>query len=91
MQLYYGHVKQTEAESLQWFEASDREWAADIPIWSNKKHLTRPMLIGDDGPVPRMRSWYRQFYSEDVAETRPIESGERRIDQRADGTTRIGG
>jgi hypothetical protein len=63
MQLYYGHVRHSEEESRQWFEASDREWAADIPIWSHKKHLEKPMLIGDDGPVPRMRAWYSQFYS----------------------------
>lgn len=62
MQLYYGRVDHTEAESLKWFEASDREWAADIPIWSNKKHLVNPILANEDGAVPRMRSWYSQFY-----------------------------
>lgn len=63
MQLYFGHVKQTAEESEKWFEASDREWAADIPIWSHKKHLENPMLTSSDGPVPRMRSWYQQFYA----------------------------
>lgn len=63
MQLYYGHVRHTKAESQKWFEASDREWAADIPIWSHKKHLAQPILSKDDGPVPRMREWYSQFYT----------------------------
>lgn len=74
MQLYYGHVKQTEAETQQWFEASDREWAADIPIWSHKKHLAQPILTSDDGPVPTMRRWYSQFYSRSDSTSADTES-----------------
>jgi phenylpropionate dioxygenase-like ring-hydroxylating dioxygenase large terminal subunit len=64
MQLYYGHESQTEEESDRWFQASDREWAADIPIWNAKRHLAEPMLTGEDGPVPVFRRWFSQFYSE---------------------------
>ena len=67
MQLYYGRKGQSAEESQRWFEASDREWAADIPIWGHKRHLTRPILTGDDGPVPEFRRWYAQFYSEAAA------------------------
>jgi phenylpropionate dioxygenase-like ring-hydroxylating dioxygenase large terminal subunit len=64
MQLYYGHRSQTEEENQRWFEASDREWAADIPIWNHKRHLEAPMLTEEDGPVPRFRRWFSQFYSD---------------------------
>ena len=64
MQLYYGHRQHSAEENDRWFQASDREWAADIPIWSHKRHLREPMLTGDDGPVPVFRRWYAQFYSE---------------------------
>ncbi|MCH2173455.1 Rieske 2Fe-2S domain-containing protein [Myxococcota bacterium] len=63
MQLYYGHRSQTDEENERWFQASDREWAADIPIWNHKRHLSRPLLAEGDGPVPRFRRWYSQFYS----------------------------
>jgi phenylpropionate dioxygenase-like ring-hydroxylating dioxygenase large terminal subunit len=66
MQLYYGHRSQTPEEDERWFQASDREWAADIPIWSHKRHLRRPLLAAGDGPVPVFRRWFNQFYSEPV-------------------------
>ena len=84
-----GNWDSEKAIPLTWTDSD--VWAADIPIWSNKKHLTRPLLIGDDGPVPQMRRWYRQFYSENVVETRPIESGPRAVETKPDGSTRIGG
>lgn len=37
------------------------QWARDIEIWENKIYAQRPQLIADDGPVFRMRRWYRQF------------------------------
>jgi len=40
------------------------QWKQDIEIWENKLYLDRPMLSKDDGPVPRLRRWYRQFYSD---------------------------
>jgi phenylpropionate dioxygenase-like ring-hydroxylating dioxygenase large terminal subunit len=91
MQLYYGHRSHSEEESQRWFEASDREWAADVPIWSHKRHLTRPLLTGDDGPVPRFRRWFSQFYSEAV-EVADGDDGEGRLlAELEDGTTHIGG
>ncbi len=45
------------------------QWKQDIDIWENKVYLDRPMLSKDDGPVVRMRRWYRQFYSEDERPT----------------------
>ncbi len=43
------------------------QWKQDIQIWENKVYNARPMLSKDDGPVHRMRRWYRQFYPESTA------------------------
>jgi phenylpropionate dioxygenase-like ring-hydroxylating dioxygenase large terminal subunit len=90
MQLYYAKKGQSKEAAQRWFEASDREWAADMPIWDNKRHLARPMLTGDDGPVPKFRRWYAQFYSEAVVVEDAIES-DRNLSENADGGTHIGG
>ena len=37
-------------------------WQADIAIWETKVYRKKPMLSRADGPVARMRRWYRQFY-----------------------------
>jgi len=34
----------------------------DIAIWENKRYRTRPALCDGDGPLGRLRRWYRQFY-----------------------------
>jgi len=38
------------------------QWRNDIAIWEGKIHLSRPALAKGDGPIHRLRSWYRQFY-----------------------------
>lgn len=38
------------------------QWREDISIWENKIFRHKPMLVTGDGPVHRMRSWFRQFY-----------------------------
>jgi cholesterol 7-dehydrogenase len=38
------------------------QWANDIDIWENKVYLDKPTLAKGDGPIHRMRKWYRQFY-----------------------------
>jgi 3-ketosteroid 9alpha-monooxygenase subunit A len=35
----------------------------DIQIWENKCYRVRPRLVAEDGPLGRMRQWYRQFYT----------------------------
>jgi len=40
------------------------QWANDIDIWENKVYLDKPTLAKGDGPIHRMRRWYRQFYPE---------------------------
>ncbi len=35
---------------------------ADIRIWERKSYLAKPMVVENDGPVHRLRQWYKQFY-----------------------------
>ena len=37
------------------------QWKEDIDIWENKIFRERPQLVRDDGPVLKLRKWYRQF------------------------------
>lgn len=34
----------------------------DIAIWENKVYRARPTLCDGDGPIGKLRRWYRQFY-----------------------------
>jgi 3-ketosteroid 9alpha-monooxygenase subunit A len=34
----------------------------DIAIWENKAYRVRPALCDGDGPIGKLRRWYRQFY-----------------------------
>jgi len=36
----------------------------DISIWEHKVYRDRPALCDGDGPIGRLRTWYRQFYEE---------------------------
>lgn len=40
------------------------QWRNDVRIWEDKVFRRPPMLCRDDGPVMRLRSWYRQFFPE---------------------------
>ena len=48
------------------------QWRNDLDIWENKVHLRKPLLVKGDGPIHRLRKWFRQFYPEDVE---PPEAG----------------
>ncbi|PRQ08563.1 Rieske 2Fe-2S domain-containing protein [Enhygromyxa salina] len=50
------------------------QWAADIDIWENKVYLDKPTLAAGDGPIHRMRRWYKQFYSADDATDDPTDN-----------------
>lgn len=53
-------------EALVWYVVGNwiAQWRADIDIWENKVYRPTPLLVRGDGPLPRMRKWFRQFYSE---------------------------
>ena len=56
--------KATEGVGRAFIAEIERQFSQDIPIWENKIHLTRPVLCDRDGPIPLLRKWARQFYSE---------------------------
>jgi 3-ketosteroid 9alpha-monooxygenase subunit A len=35
----------------------------DLRIWENKRYVDSPALSDGDGPIGRLRRWYRQFYA----------------------------
>jgi 3-ketosteroid 9alpha-monooxygenase subunit A len=39
----------------------------DQKIWENKVYRDPPMLCDGDGPIGKMRNWYKQFYVSDAA------------------------
>mmetsp|Transcript_15958 Transcript_15958/g.17717 ORF Transcript_15958/g.17717 Transcript_15958/m.17717 type:complete len:278 (+) Transcript_15958:249-1082(+) len=40
-----------------------RQFERDIPIWNNKIHRRKPVLVKEEGVIMRYRRWYAQFYS----------------------------
>ena len=51
------------------------QWRQDLKIWEAKIYRQRPLLDAGDGPVGKMRRWYRQFYPDGLADNLPRESG----------------
>lgn len=43
------------------------QWRQDVAIWENKIYRPHPALSGADGPIFRMRQWYRQFLPDGCA------------------------
>ena len=39
----------------------------DVPIWENKRYLSRPTLCDGDGPIADFRRWCEQFYPDPAA------------------------
>ncbi len=39
------------------------QYENDIMVWENKVFVRNPKLVSEDGPVSRLRRWYRQFQS----------------------------
>jgi cholesterol 7-dehydrogenase len=39
------------------------QWQNDLSVWENKVHKKNPLLVKNDGPIMKMRRWYKQFYS----------------------------
>lgn len=43
------------------------QWQNDILVWENKLYMKKPVLVKGDGPVMKLRRWYRQFYTQDLS------------------------
>eukprot|EP01084_Bolivina_argentea_P112792 201132_1 len=52
---------------LVWYVVGNwiSQWTNDIEIWENKIFLDKPCLVKGDGPIMKMRRWYKQFYPEE--------------------------
>jgi len=37
------------------------DYSHDIKIWANKAYLTKPRLVDGEGPIMKVRHWFRQF------------------------------
>jgi nitrite reductase/ring-hydroxylating ferredoxin subunit len=44
------------------------DFGQDVPLWSTKRHVERPVLAAGDGPIGLYRRWVRQFYEGAPAE-----------------------
>lgn len=44
------------------------QWRQDVEIWKRKIYRQRPLGAADNGPLGKMRKWYRQFYPDGVAD-----------------------
>jgi len=49
---------------LVWYVVGNwiSQWTNDIMIWENKILLNKPCLVKGDGPIFKVRRWWRQFY-----------------------------
>jgi 3-ketosteroid 9alpha-monooxygenase subunit A len=62
-----GSVRNTESYMGMYMENLRLGFIQDQRIWENKVYRERPLLCDGDGPIGKMRSWYRQFYVEEPA------------------------
>ena len=49
---------------LVWYAVGNwiSQWRHDVRVWEHKVFRSSPTLCRDDGPVMRLRRWYRQFF-----------------------------
>lgn len=61
----------TEADNTaicdQYIEANREAFFQDVQVWHSKCRVDNPVLCAGDGPIHKVRSWYKQFYM-DIAE-----------------------
>jgi cholesterol 7-dehydrogenase len=43
----------------------------DVPVWSNKTFVSKPMVVKEDGNILEYRRWFSQFYSKDRTRAKP--------------------
>ena len=62
-----GNPARTEKFAAGYISNLQRGFEEDIALWENKKWRDRPVLCDGDGPIGKLRRWYRTFY-ENAAE-----------------------
>lgn len=58
-----GSRAKTEGFVAQYVDNLKRGFEDDIKIWENKIYREPPLLCDGDGPIGKLRRWYRQFYA----------------------------
>jgi len=65
---------------LVWYVVGNwiSQWTNDIAIWENKILQSKPCLVRGDGPIFKVRRWWRQFYptDEDKDKVKKMEIGQ---------------
>lgn len=63
---FYWYADKRIPRVLVWYVVGNwiAQWRNDIFVWENKVYKPKPVLVRGDGPVPKLRRWYSQFYSE---------------------------
>ncbi|MDB4967066.1 MAG: rieske [2Fe-2S] domain protein [Myxococcales bacterium] len=61
-----GNREKTEGYTRLYLDNLKKGFEDDIKIWENKIYREPALLCDGDGPIGRLRKWYRQFYVEHV-------------------------
>jgi len=70
---------------LVWYVVGNwiAQWTNDLDIWENKILLRKPCLVRGDGPIFKVRRWWRQFYPEPthqkLSDAERAQSGHKKI------------
>jgi 3-ketosteroid 9alpha-monooxygenase subunit A len=57
-----GNREKTEGFVAGYLDNLKRGFEDDIKIWEHKIYRDPPLLCEGDGPIGKLRKWYRQFY-----------------------------
>lgn len=63
LKLVKGDRSLTEKFAQGYIDNLDKGFREDITIWENKVWRDRPVLCDGDGPIMKLRKWYRAFYA----------------------------
>jgi len=58
-----GDAERTAGFAKQYIDNLRLGFHEDIALWENKRWRDRPTICEGDGPIGRLRTWYRQFYA----------------------------
>ena len=58
----FGDDEKCERFAKQYVDNLTLGYHEDVEIWENKRYVERPVLCDGDGPIGKLRKWYRQFF-----------------------------
>ncbi|MBT8151585.1 MAG: Rieske 2Fe-2S domain-containing protein [Gammaproteobacteria bacterium] len=65
------YKKMQRSKRLDWLMAkivsliAVQDFDGDLKVWNNRKYLSRPQLVKEDGPMILFRKWYLRFWHND--------------------------